>query len=1093
MAIEIVNTAPGTSPDLIKPGQPIHLSLKSLDGTITLGALKASLGMTDIRFHGVLPEDDPALVDGRVVFAVPEHLEPPGGMSSISSAGGVLTITRTSSSQLDYGVYEISYPIQHDASVLAYFRFRRQAWGTQQPDFCYVPGIVAPYLGVRAGPANSGAFVFLQDLGGTGDLVVGGPLQALRQARPVQQTLPFNWKTVPIGSPIEIWIFVNQAGLPPPYPTPYVPVVEVWKRVAGDAGPVLLTTLPIQISALGAFPRGVFEDRATIYLGNGGLVGDAVSFEDWAFFPDYRLGVLEGTSLPYHAMSVLPDGPLMFRADDGRRPDADYAGRWFRSTDPGSFSPNVSFGFQPGRKLTPQTVNLTKSLTTPAGDIIPADGHSVFERYEPRIGMQSEGFMIEAFMAGQPDVQERDAFGAGFEVDDGATRYQVVMMKNALRQTYALAGPGAQSELSSHFLPEQDVDFTSLKLIRLVADRVRDELRLEVDDEVVLSKQLSMAQLPATAANGRSRIRFGHVFDLHTQGTFSLALLNYFQRFLAYEVSDGSLPEAATLYFTKDFSSDASSTLVSSTDGKIVSIKKVGFDSLGTKAKYTRTYDFGENKGSYLEFKARVADYADVHGTPFASRTEVGAGVEVRLGNKVLHFGFFECGLHGKRIGILPGSGSADDIIEQTDLGRRFSAAYDWSESHTYRIIFLPYKRVEVWVESVAGEPAIVLPWSSAGFDLPAESSLPSFSFGHLTENEASTSEWSFIRWGSSNGYEVAVTQQYPHGFQSYQLDGKFLMNVGVDDYADGSDVITNVNYTRFYTLDLFDLGRIGDQAIAVFELPGDGTVIATGTDSADAFIEKAVNIFDAAVATDYIDVTGTVAGVQYVMDIGYAVDLASTVGDTYVQLYDLISSSDFAPSAVEFTPYSVQDTSTASDSTLAAKDAVNNIFDVATTSDSVDVDAIYDIITSSDSADGTLDALNNVLDSALVSDAVYIAGYNIVSDAAVGVDSVSSVMNCVHNVFDTVVSSDSVVYQSNVYKIFDTATATDSVNAFTNHADIFDTAQAADSPVTVKGNVSSVSDVAVGTDSTATTKDVSSNVNDTATGVDTVDVVQTP
>jgi hypothetical protein len=139
---------------------------------------------------------------------------------------------------------------------------------------------------------------------------------------------------------------------------------------------------------------------------------------------------------------------------------------------------------------------------------------------------------------------------------------------------------------------------------------------------------------------------------------------------------------------------------------------------------------------------------------------------------------FFDCGIGGRKIGVVPGSGSESDILNQTPLGIKFSSEVDWTVLNQYRVVVQAFQSIRVWAGSFMAEPLITIPWRNAtdGFDLPLDVTTPGVAFGHFnhfTLPSSSTTKWKFFRWGHSNGYEVAVGQKFSSGVPSYAFGGK--------------------------------------------------------------------------------------------------------------------------------------------------------------------------------------------------------------------------------------------------------------------------------------------------------------------------------
>jgi hypothetical protein len=135
-----------------------------------------------------------------------------------------------------------------------------------------------------------------------------------------------------------------------------------------------------------------------------------------------------------------------------------------------------------------------------------------------------------------------------------------------------------------------------------------------------------------------------------------------------------------------------------------------------------------------------------------------------------MNLGFFDCGAHGKKIGLIP-----LNISEATTLTasyRSMSSDVDWSEFHSYRVNIRAYDKIEVWVDNFSIDPMISIPWKQIPL-LQGNGDL-GIGFGHFEAAYAGTSEWEYIRLGLSTGYDVSmahdVLKAKPHIFDGRAL-----------------------------------------------------------------------------------------------------------------------------------------------------------------------------------------------------------------------------------------------------------------------------------------------------------------------------------
>jgi hypothetical protein len=633
------------------------------------------------------------------------------------------------------------------------------------------------YFGLEHQWYNTALYFFLQNSGGVGAAIVGGPLATFGGARPSETNIPaFNWAALPNNTVVEVWIYFNPYG----YSPTFTPVVEVWTKMSGvDSNPV--TQLIIPVGALGSFQptsslfsntRPGIGDLAILYFGNAGRTGDILQMDDWAIYPDFRVTVEGGVALPTCDLFIVPDCPVEYEASGGELPTLIAPARWFPATDSGFLAPDMSFISQPGR-TDPYALLISKDQDTGAA----------IQRLEPRMESLFEGAMIEAFMYGDQTTKVNDIFGAGLSIEDGTNLFEAVFIDTGTVTTIGIVKNlidqsvnGCHVAMSGgNIVP---VDWTTPHLVRLVDDTLRGKIALYVDEVLLLEINSSGAVPASLIPNGR--FRMGHVYSLPSRGDVKIVNSLYLPRYRAWESRDALLPPASPSAYTLNASGTTSEAFDSS--GNLV-LTKGSIGVGGSQLFYSNNDDFSEVKGFTLDFSAKVELYTDGLGRAFGPLAWTGAGVNVWLGNKRLQLGFFDCGPNGRVIGIIPGSGSIDDILNQTELGRKFSTQVDWTQMDLYRITLQGYNNIRVWAGTVEQQPLIEIPWidDNNGFDLPLDSTPPSVGFGHFDSQASSTVAWSYVRYGISNGYELAIEHEYPNGMPPYLFAG----NVFVDCFFD--------------------------------------------------------------------------------------------------------------------------------------------------------------------------------------------------------------------------------------------------------------------------------------------------------------------
>jgi hypothetical protein len=792
MGLRLVNMFPRTPSDYVKPGQPLLLGLRSDGiaaspaGSVVLGTFQAAMGYTSVQNGGLLPESSIVLpkIGASVSLDSAERVRPAGPEILRIPFGTGIKLTTTGTVN-PTGVYAVQVPIDPAASVMGYFKFKTNStWTLGTHDWCDLFNMTGIYLGVEYGPANTMCWASLRGSpAGVGSLVVGGPLQTFGSPRPGQRQIPFTWGSLPNGSVVEVWIVFNLAGYAAPFTPANVPVVEVWTKAPMDSVPVLRTSAsPLLLSALGTFPsssshfdnsRPGASDQATLYFGNASPGSDSFELLDWALFPDYRVAVRNGEAFGPTKLTIRSDSPYLYKCADGR-PTKLAPGRWFFLPGDG-FHPPIDYLYYAPTKATPSYLVVEKSFGSGAG----------YYREEPRLFRMEDGAVIEAFLSVESIAKVADSVGAGISIDDGHRLFQLAFLETDSRRTLGLFNgvPGG-SLVDGYFTPsagdDQFLDWRSLKLVRLVVDRLRGRVSLFVDGVRYLDRPLT--DFPGSTSNA-GRMSFGHLESSASQAKLNVSFLSYLTRYVAWELDEHLLPEAAPAAMTWRVFGAATKAL--SPDFSSLLITKPDVGTIGSRGFYSKLVPtFDERHGLQLDFKMKVVGYADSHGTAFAKMTWVGTGVQIYLGNKVLHLGCFDCGSSGRVVGIVPGSGSTEDIINQTPLGRAFSSQVDWTEATLFRVSYRPYDRVEVWVDNIPSGPVISIPWlnDTDGFDLPQDTTPPSVAFGHFDGATSSVSAWEFFRYGVGNGYEVAIEPLFPDGLKEYFFGGRTLLHTEFDE-----------------------------------------------------------------------------------------------------------------------------------------------------------------------------------------------------------------------------------------------------------------------------------------------------------------------
>lgn len=184
---------------------------------------------------------------------------------------------------------------------------------------------------------------------------------------------------------------------------------------------------------------------------------------------------------------------------------------------------------------------------------------------------------------------------------------------------------------------------------------------------------------------------------------------------------------------------------------------------------YSLVGELQPDDGWSAEFKCRVASYELPEGTDYEVsgenpvRADTGVGFRVKNGSGGFWLGFAEAGPPlGKILYIFPSSlGNAEDS-KLPELLRRirsgdpsvegYYAIVDWSEFKTYRLESTVGGKVLVEVDG-----AVLLEFSRLGFDLPVDTDAQQIIFGHFDGSIESISDWEYVLFSLSGGFDVAT------------------------------------------------------------------------------------------------------------------------------------------------------------------------------------------------------------------------------------------------------------------------------------------------------------------------------------------------
>jgi hypothetical protein len=781
MTILLVNTSPGDDSSLVNPSKPIYMGVKSQLFSVVLGSLNVRSGYSSVDFNGVLPISDPILTNlgSTISFDPAELYKVAAGSATATMESGYIKFVSTSTNQADKGVYSVSYPCTSTNSIMGYIKFKKASWSTSAADWAGNSlATVAPvYFSLEYGPSRTSYTVFLTTNGGAGELKVAGPAPyysnaATRSGLVTYTTL--NWNALLADQSIELWIMFNIA----------TSNVELWGRLEGQVAPTNLGN--VAISSLGTFPlehshtgyqnfRNDVSNQCTMYFGlGGGLNAQTLKVTDWALFPDFRHSILDGTPTSNATVKILPDCPVEYRAASNLIPNKVDPGRWLSGATPA----NATLFYQPGRRLNAYYSSFTRAS---------GSDEIVFKKEEPKIAELADGVMMEGYISGTIVSRSGNDTNVGFGLEDGAKSYYLHLLNDSSdNPTYGILSNAVDpNSFGSYYTPTANYDYERPHLVRMVVDRYRSKLLMFVDDVVTPVKTINLPGAMPVSPTAKAYIKFGHFSGTATNNSLNVLFFNYMPVYKAWEGIDGLIPSNGALNSAVKFTQNSTGAgNSSSTYATGTTIVKAPFNTANSKLTYSKTEPLGADSGVQVDFRANVSSYKDINGSVFGLRTHTGVGLIVYLGLRKVAVKFYNCGIHGKKIAIVPGSGTESDILDQTTLGRAFSADIDWTDMTNYRLVIKARDSIKLWVGSILNNPVITIPWlnDAAGFDLPADGTTPSVEFGHFDYDSSSVSNWEFVRWGISNGYEVSVTHQYPSGIDKSQYSGRTFELVTVSD-----------------------------------------------------------------------------------------------------------------------------------------------------------------------------------------------------------------------------------------------------------------------------------------------------------------------
>ena len=536
----------------------------------------------------------------------------------------------------------------------------------------------------------------------------------------------------------------GQRVMAPPYPgSPSS--VTLALRVSGETGTVELfgsiDDLPLQGPLVTTSMESLVGsstasgDGVSLFFGNCGVANTSVVVEEWGLYPDFPNWVQGGMSAPSVTLQRLPDSPCVYDPKGGYTPE--------------------EYPVHPWRPVGSTLTSLHPSIGNPALSEAFDLKRTVYPAYlfraEARVGFSS-GSLLEAAIKipGAP----AGVRGPILRIADAVRQYDVGIDIGQGEAHLTLAG----QEVS--FSPDAYTD------LRMCLDPRDHRVHLLVNGVHALSAPDS--DFPPRSGDPGFYVGF---LQEGTPATLRIRHLEYLTDYHAWEGSGGQMPNSSELL--RIYGSDEYLE-----NGSLVLDK--GQTGYGLTGGYRVDALMQPWDGLWAEFSVQ-AEYAANH-RDASGRLDTGIGFFVDLPGQSLRLGLFSCGLGGRRIGVVPGSGSPSDILDLTALGRAFSTPADWRKEQVVRVEYRGGDSIKIWVNSLrTSDPQISIPFNPAAgrFDLPQTliaQDRVGISFGYSLSDIVARTRWRFFRWGLSKGFDFSLSRKYPQGFSPYLFGGKFLL-----------------------------------------------------------------------------------------------------------------------------------------------------------------------------------------------------------------------------------------------------------------------------------------------------------------------------
>lgn len=377
------------------------------------------------------------------------------------------------------------------------------------------------------------------------------------------------------------------------------------------------------------------------------------------------------------------------------------------------------------------------------------DDEMVLRRDEPDLARR-EWVLLAKFHAQDVDHPGTYAGGMGIQVEDGTSSVALRVYDDFTAHDLGVLH-GTGDVAGDYTFPTTAVEWEDDVVVVVHASGSRDTVRTWItgDETPEISETYNALDYPSTTD---AKVSVG-ILDATARGTFTLDYLWVLPVVDAYEVLDGTYPEAQGWVRTNSGGTRSIATTMN------VDCTVVGdYDSYSMASA-----DYATTAGVTLYFKTQVMAWTDETGAVNPSRRAIGpvAYAPGPSGGAQVCFAVADS---GKSYVYIPGEDeeqALSDVLVQNSAGRAISAEVAVTEAHAYILVVRPGAYIRLHVDYDVS-PAIEVAWDDTnGFSLASTpGTVPAGShaaFGSLgADSGVSMATW-FARASLGRGYDVSA------------------------------------------------------------------------------------------------------------------------------------------------------------------------------------------------------------------------------------------------------------------------------------------------------------------------------------------------